>query len=52
MVDALLQAPKGQLNVKGAIQVLAAHDDGAIVHVHDGDNEVKVWIDSKAEADI
>jgi hypothetical protein len=38
--------------VKGAIQVLAAHDDGAIVHVHDGDNEVKVWIDSKAEADI
>ena len=52
VVDALLQAPKGQLNVKGAIQVLAAHDDGAIVQVHDGANEVKVWIDSKAEADI
>ena len=52
MADALLQAPKGQLNVKGAIQVLAAHDDGAIVQVHDGANEVKVWIDSKAEADI
>lgn len=52
VVDALLQAPKGQLNVKGAIQVLAAHDDGALVQVHDGANEVKVWIDSKAEADI
>jgi len=52
VVDALLQAPKGQLNVKGAIQALAAHDDGALVQVHDGANEVKVWIDSKAEADI
>ncbi len=52
VVDALLQAPQGQLNVKGAIEVLAAHDDGALVQVHDGASEVKVWIDSKAEADI
>jgi hypothetical protein len=52
VVDALLQAPQGQLNVKGAIEVLAAHDDGALVRVHDGASEVKVWIDSKAEADI
>lgn len=52
VVDALLQAPQGQLNVKGALEVLAAHDDGALVQVHDGKSDVKVWIDSKAEADI
>jgi hypothetical protein len=52
VVDALLSAPKGQLNVKAAIEALAKHDDGALVQVHDGSNDVKVWIDSKAEADV
>jgi hypothetical protein len=52
VVDALLQAPKGQLNVKAAIQALAAHEDGALVTVHDDKDDVKVWIDSKAEADV
>jgi hypothetical protein len=52
VVDALLNAPDGQLNVKAALQALAAYEDGALVQVHDGTSDVRVWIDSKAEADI
>ena len=52
VLDALLDAPDGQLNLKAALQALAAHDDGALVQVHDGTSDVRVWIDSKADADI
>jgi hypothetical protein len=52
VVDALLNAPDGRLNVKAALQALAAHEDGALVQVHDGSSDVHVWIDSKAEAEI
>ena len=49
VVDALLDAPEGQLNVKAALQVLAAHDAGDLVQVHDGDSHVRIWIDSRAD---
>ncbi len=51
VVDALLSAPKGELNVKAALQILAAHDAGALVEVHDGDSDVRIWIDSRANAE-
>jgi hypothetical protein len=51
VVDALLSAPKGELNVKAALQILASKDAGAIVEVHDDDTDVRIWIDSRANAE-
>ena len=51
VVDALLSAPKGELNVKAALQILAARDSGALVEVHDGESDVRIWIDSRANAE-
>jgi hypothetical protein len=51
VVDALLSAPKGELNVKAAIQALARHGGGDLVTVRDGDSDMRVWIDSRAESD-
>jgi len=52
VVDALLQAPEGQLNVKAAIQALVQYGTGDIVQVQDGKSHVRVWIDDRSTADI
>jgi hypothetical protein len=52
VVDALLQAPEGQLNVKAAIQALAQFGTGDIVQVQDGNSKVRIWIDDRSGSDI
>jgi len=52
VVDALLQAPEGQLNVKAAIQALAQFGTGDIVQVQDGNSKVRIWIDDRSDSDI
>jgi hypothetical protein len=49
VVDALLDAPEGQLNFKAALQALASHDAGDLVQVRDGSSHVRIWIDSRAD---
>ena len=51
VVDALLTAPKGELNVKAALQALAAHGAGDLVTVHDEDSDVRIWIDDSSAAE-
>ncbi|HUD72557.1 MAG TPA: hypothetical protein VMQ62_11415 [Dongiaceae bacterium] len=48
VVDALLQAPEGQLNVKAALQALVNYGGGDLVQVTDGDSHVRIWIDDKS----
>jgi len=48
VVDALLDAPEGELNVKAALQALAAHDAGDLVQVQDGSSHVRIWIDDRS----
>jgi hypothetical protein len=51
VVDALLDAPEGQLNFKGALQRLAQHQDGDLVTIEDGTSNVRIWIDDRSTAD-
>jgi hypothetical protein len=51
VVDALLDAPDGQLNIKSALEKLAAQHSGELVTVTDGSSKVRIWIDEKAEAE-
>ncbi|HET8948288.1 MAG TPA: hypothetical protein VFQ07_15015 [Candidatus Polarisedimenticolia bacterium] len=51
VVDALLDAPEGQLNIKSALETLASQHSGELVTVTDGSSKVRIWIDDKAEAD-
>jgi hypothetical protein len=50
VVDALLDAPDGQLNLKAALQALAGHT-GDLVTVSDGSSRVRIWIDERADAE-
>ena len=50
VVDALLQAPEGQLNVKAALQALVDYGGGDLVQVTDGDSHVRIWIDGKSDS--
>lgn len=50
VVDALLQAPEGQLNVKAALQALANYGGGDLVQVTDGDSHVRIWIDGRSDS--
>jgi hypothetical protein len=52
VMDALLDAPEGQLNVKAAIQALVEFGTGDIVQVHDGTSRVRIWIDDSSASDI
>jgi hypothetical protein len=49
VVDALLDAPDGQFNVKSALEALAAQHTGDLVTVTDGSSRVRIWIDDKAD---
>lgn len=48
VVDALLQAPEGQLNVKAALQALVNFGSGDLVQVTDGESQVRIWIDDQS----
>lgn len=53
VVDALLQAPEGQLNVKAALQALVNSGGGDLVQVTEGESHVRIWIDdSSTSTDI
>jgi hypothetical protein len=51
VVDALLDAPEGELNIKSALETLAAQHSGELVTVTNGPSKVRIWIDEKAEAE-
>jgi hypothetical protein len=50
VVDALLDAPEGELNLKGALQILADYDDGDLVTIHDDSTDVRIWIDDRSDS--
>jgi hypothetical protein len=47
VVDALFSAGKDELDVVAALHALSANGDTELVSVKDGENTVRVWIDSK-----
>ena len=51
VVDALLDAPDGQLNIKSALEALASQHTGELVSVTEGSSKVKIWIDDKADTE-
>lgn len=50
VVDALLSGQGEQLDMKGALQALAAHGEGELVTVNEDEETVRVWIDSQSES--
>src|SRR6185503_14561442 len=51
VVDALFDAPEGQVNIKSALEALASQHSGELVTVTDGPSKVRIWIDDRAEAE-
>ena len=51
VVDALLSGDGDELNIGAAVRALAGSGEGEIVAVTDQHNDVRVWVDSVAEAD-
>lgn len=51
VIDALLDAPEGQLNLTAALEALAEMQDGHLVSIHSDDEIVKIWIDDQNAAD-
>jgi hypothetical protein len=51
VIDALLDAPEGTLNLTGALEALADLQDGHLVSIHSDDEVVKIWIDDQNGAD-
>jgi hypothetical protein len=51
VIDALLDAPEGTLNLTGALEALADMQDGHLVSIHSEDEIVKIWIDDQNGAD-
>lgn len=51
VVDALFSAGKDELDIVAALHALAATGDTELVSVKDGENTVRVWIDSKNISD-
>lgn len=51
VVDALFSAGKDELDVVAALRALSAAGDTELVSVKDSENTVRVWIDSKNNAD-
>jgi hypothetical protein len=45
VVDALLSAPDGKLNLAAAIKALGEHGHGDLVTVRDRESHVRIWID-------
>jgi hypothetical protein len=51
VVDALFSAGKDELDVVAALHALSTNGDTELVSVKDGENTVRVWIDSKNISD-
>lgn len=51
VVEALFSAGKDELDVLAALRALSAHGDTELVSVKDGNDTVRVWMDSKSSAD-
>lgn len=51
VVDALLSGASNELDLVAGIRALATQPDMELVSVHDGENTVRVWLDSKNSAD-
>jgi hypothetical protein len=51
VVAALLSGGKDELDLVAALQALGDHPDTELVTVEDGENTVRVWLDSKNTAD-
>jgi|SRR5882672_4070283 len=51
VVEALFSAGKDELDVLAALRALSAHGDTEVVSVKDGNDTVRVWMDSKSSAD-
>jgi hypothetical protein len=49
ILDALLDAPEGQLNVLAAVKALEGHE-GDIVTVTGDDDHVRIWVDDRSES--
>jgi hypothetical protein len=50
VVDALFSGDGEQLNIRAALEALAAHGEGELVTVTDHDEVVRVWVDGFSEA--
>ena len=51
VVEALFSAGKDELDVLAALRALSSHGDTELVSVKDGNDMVRVWLDSKSSAD-
>ena len=51
VIDALFSAGKDELDLVAALHALSAQGDTELVSVKDGENTVKVWLDSKNVTD-
>ncbi|HEX9222859.1 MAG TPA: hypothetical protein VF860_05985, partial [Candidatus Acidoferrales bacterium] len=51
VVNALLSGGKDELDLVAALQALGDHPDTELVTVEDGENTVRIWLDSKNTAD-
>jgi hypothetical protein len=50
VLDALVSGPPGELNIEAAVDVLG-EEEAELVTVNDGDETVRIWVDSKASVD-
>lgn len=50
VVDALLSGTDDELNLVAAIQALGEHGEGEIIRVKDGDDHVRIWVDTRNQS--
>jgi hypothetical protein len=51
VADALFSGAADELNVAAALDVLSKHDHLELVTVHDSENDVRIWLDTKTTQD-
>ena len=49
VLDALFSGDDDEVDLVAALHALADHGDGELVHVEDGDTQVRVWVDGIQE---
>ena len=50
VVDALLSAPPGELDLQAAVKAMKSHGSGELVSIDGPDGTVRIWIDEKSES--
>lgn len=50
VVDALLSGTDNELNLVAAIQALGEQGEGEIIRVKDGDDHVRIWVDTRNQS--